>query len=151
MKILRCFFYTQDDGGALVLRLFLGGVFLPHAAQKVLGWFGGQGFEGTINFFTNQMGVPLFVALLIISAESLGAIGLILGFLTRLCALGIICVMSGAIYMVHLSNGFFMNWFGTQAGEGFEYHLLAIGMALALLIRGGGRWSLDRGISLMTG
>jgi len=150
MKGLKYFFHTEEDSGALVLRLFLGAVFLPHGAQKVLGWYGGHGFEATLGAFTNQMGVPLAVAILVILAESLGAVGLFLGFLTRLCALGIVCVMAGAIYMVHLPNGFFMNWYGTQAGEGYEYHLLAIGMALALIIKGGGRYSIDRAIARMS-
>ena len=89
----------------------------------------------------------MVAAVLVILAESLGAIGLIIGFCTRLCALGIAMVMTGAIVMVHWQHGFFMNWFGKQAGEGFEYHILAIGLALVLMIRGGGTLSIDRGIA----
>ena len=99
-----------------------------------------------MGFFTGQ-GMPAALAFLVILAESAGSLGLILGFLTRIAALGIGCVMVGAIFMVHLPNGFFMNWDGKQAGEGFEYHLLAIGMALALLLGGGGRASIDRAIA----
>ncbi|MFO7982122.1 MAG: DoxX family protein [Desulfuromonadales bacterium] len=141
------FFRTEDDSSALVLRLMLAIVFFPHGAQKVLGWFGGHGLEGTINYFTQSMGFPLILAVLVIVAEFLGPIGLFFGFLTRLAALGIACVMVGAIFMVHLQHGFFMNWQGNQAGEGFEYHLLAIAIAVALMIKGGGRWSVDGIIS----
>ncbi len=141
--MIRKFFLTDDDPSSLVLRVMLGIVFFPHGAQKVFGWFGGHGFAGTMQHFTENMGFPFIVALLVIAAESLGALGLICGFLTRLCALGIAAVMLGATFMVHLKHGFFMNWFGNQAGEGFEYHLLAIAIALALMIKGGGRWSVD--------
>lgn len=141
------FFRTEDDSSALVLRLMLAIVFFPHGAQKVLGWFGGHGLEGTINYFTQSMGFPFILAVLVIVAEFLGPIGLFFGFLTRLAALGIACVMVGAIFMVHLQHGFFMNWQGNQAGEGVEYHLLAIAIAVALMIKGGGRWSLDGIIS----
>ena len=134
---------TDRDYGMLVLRLILGIVFFPHGAQKVLGWFGGAGLSGTLDHFTQQMGLPLAVAALVIAAEFLGSLGLIVGLLTRIAALGIASVMAGAIFLVHLPFGFFMNWFGNKAGEGFEFHLLAIGMALALMIRGGGAASLD--------
>lgn len=135
---------TQNDFAPLVMRIMLGIVFLPHGAQKVFGWFGGHGLEGTLNFLTQTTGLPLFLAVLVVAAESLGAIGLIVGFLTRVAAFGIVCVMTGAIFTVHLKYGFFMNWTGKQAGEGFEYHLLAIALALALMITGGGKASVDR-------
>jgi len=138
---------TRNDIVLLLLRLTLGIVILPHGLQKTLGLFGGHGFTGTYGFFTAEMGLPGAVAVLVILAESLGALGLIVGFLTRLGALGVAAVMAGAIAMVHWQNGFFMNWFGNQQGEGFEYHLLALGIALALLIRGGGALSIDRAIA----
>ncbi|MGW8311761.1 MAG: DoxX family protein [Desulfuromonadales bacterium] len=134
---------TQDDVAPLVLRVMLGIVFLPHGAQKVLGWFGGYGLEGTLNYFTQTMGIPLVLAILVIAVEFLGAMALIVGFLTRLIAFGIACDMAGAIYFVHLNNGFFMNWSGKQAGEGFEFHLLAITIAAALMITGSGKASVD--------
>jgi putative oxidoreductase len=134
---------TQDDVAPLVMRVMLGIVFFPHGAQKVLGWFGGYGLDGTLNFFTQTMGIPLVIALLVIAAEFLGALGLIFGFMTRVAALGVASVMAGAIFMVHLPHGFFMNWAGKQAGEGFEYHLLAIALAVALMIVGGGKGSVD--------
>lgn len=139
--------HTKEDSSALILRVMLAIVFFPHGAQKVLGWFGGHGLAGTLDFFTTTMGLPLIVAALVIAAEFLGSIGLFFGFLTRLAALGIAAVMTGAIFMVHLPNGFFMNWSGTQNGEGFEFHLLAIAMALALMIKGGGRLSVDAALS----
>lgn len=145
--MIRMIFGTQNDYTGLVMRLALGGVMLPHGLQKVFGLFGGAGLQGTMNAFTVKMGLPAPVAVLVILAESAGAIGLIFGFCTRLCALGIGLVMGGAIVMVHARHGFFMNWFGRQSGEGFEYHLLAIGLAVALFIHGGGKWSLDHRIA----
>lgn len=138
--------HTEDDWAALVLRVFLAVVFFPHGAQKVLGWFGGYGFTATLGAFTSQMGIPAIFAVLVFSAEFLGSIGLLFGAITRFAAFGIASVMTGAIFMVHLPNGFFMNWMGTQQGEGFEFHLLAIAIALALMIKGGGKWSIDRAL-----
>jgi putative oxidoreductase len=135
---------TDDDVAGLILRVLLGIVFFPHGAQKLLGWFGGHGFSGTMGFFTENMGIPVVFAFLAIMAESLGAVALLTGFLTRIAALGIGTVMVVAVFMVHLPYGFFMNWFGNQKGEGFEFHLLAIAIAIALIIKGGGKWSLDR-------
>ncbi len=141
--MIKKFLSTDNDLASLLLRLTLGLVILPHGLQKTLGLFGGYGFAGTFDFFTTQMGLPAIVAVLVILAESLGTLGLILGFATRLGALGVAMVMSGAILMVHWQNGFFMNWSGKQSGEGFEYHLLALGIAIVLLIKGGGALSLD--------
>ena len=140
---------TSDDGVLLLLRLVLGIVMFPHGAQKALGWFGGGGIDGTVGFL-GQMGVPSFLAMLVIAAEFLGSIGLIVGFLGRVGAFGIICVMLGAIVMVHIPNGFFMNWTGQQAGEGYEFHLLVIAMALAILWRGSGAASIDRALTHRT-
>ncbi len=144
MKIL---FDTDDGWSGLILRLTLGVVMWPHGAQKLLGWYGGFGFSGTMGFFTEQMHVPWIVAFLVIIGESLGSLALLAGFLTRFAAASLGVIMLGAISMVHWPHGFFMNWFGKQQGEGFEYHLLVIGISIALLITGGGKWSLDRLIS----
>ena len=138
---------TDADLATLVLRVMLGVVFFPHGAQKLLGWYGGNGFTGTLGFFTTQMGIPWIFAFLAIVAEFFGALGLITGLLTRVAAFGIACVMAVAVVMVHWSNGFFMNWYGSQQGEGYEYHLLAIGIAIALMIRGGGTASVDRALT----
>lgn len=127
---------------ALVARVFLGVVVLPHGLQKLLGMFGGYGFSASVEFFSG-MGIPSVIGALIVLGESFGALFLILGFLSRVSAAGIGIIMIGAIATVHGQNGFFMNWFGTQAGEGYEYHLLAIGLSASLIISGGGRFSLD--------
>jgi len=137
---------TSDDPAALIMRLVLGFVFFPHGAQKVLGWFGGYGASATLDAMTKQ-GLPAFLVVLVMAAEFAGSIGLIVGFLTRLAALGVACVMLGAIITVHGKVGFFMNWMGNQQGEGYEYHLLALGLAVALLIKGGGLFSVDRALS----
>jgi putative oxidoreductase len=119
----------------------------PHGAQKLLGWFGGYGFSGTMGFFTGNMGIPWIFALAAILAESLGSIALILGLGTRIAAAAIATNMVVAVLMSHLHTGFFMNWFGNQKGEGFEYHLLALGLAGALMIAGGGKASVDLALS----
>ena len=137
---------TSNDVSLTVLRLVLGVVFFAHGAQKLLGWFGGYGFQGTMGFFTH-MGFPAPVAFLIICTEFFGGLGLIVGLLTRIAALGIGVEMIGAIFLVHLPNGFFMNWAGNQKGEGFEYHLLTIAIAAALLLRGAGKFSVDGALS----
>jgi putative oxidoreductase len=108
-----------------------------------LGWFGGGGFQGTMQFFTENMGIPLVFSLLAIVAEFFGALGLIVGFLGRISALDVGAVMVVAARMEH-ENGFFMNWSGDKAGEGIEYHFLAIAMALVVIITGSGVWSIDR-------
>jgi putative oxidoreductase len=135
---------TTNDAAPAVARVALGAIMFPHGAQKVLGWFGGYGFTGTLGFFTGKLGVPVAFALLAFAAEFLGAIGLVTGALSRIAAFGIACVMLVAVLTVHLSNGFFMNWTGQQAGEGFEYHLLAIALAVVVMIKGGGAASFDR-------
>ena len=142
---------TENEYGALIVRVALGVVMFPHGAQKMLGWFGGNGFSGTMHHFTENMGIPYLLALLVILAEFFGAIGLVVGALTRIAAFGIGCVMIGAIVTVHWQYGFFMNWFGNQAGEGFEYHILAIGMCLALMLRGAGAFSVDRWLAAKVG
>ena len=138
---------TKDDYAGLVLRLMLGIVFFAHGSQKVLGWFGGYGFFNTMNAFTQKMHIPFILALLAIAAEFLGSIALLAGFFTRIAAFSIATVMVVAIWLSHWQNGFFMNWFGVQKGEGFEYHLLVIAIAAALMIKGGGSFSIDKKIS----
>ena len=133
---------TDNDPAALIMRLALGLVIFPHGAQKVLGWWGGYGAAATIQGFSKG-GLPVVLAVLVLAAEFGGSLGLIVGFLTRVAAFGVGCVMLGAILLVHLKVGFFMNWAGTQKGEGFEYHILALGLVLALLIKGGGELSID--------
>ena len=140
---MKYLFQTNDNFSYWVPRVMLGCVMFPHGTQKLLGWFGGFGFTDSMTYFTQTAGLPLVIAFLIIIGESFGSLGLILGFFTRLSAFGLICIMLGAIITVHIPNGFFMNWFGKQAGEGFEYHLLVIGISIPLLISGGGKYSVD--------
>jgi putative oxidoreductase len=137
---------TTDDFGVMVTRVVLGAVMFPHGAQKVLGWFGGYGFGPTLDAFVTQMGIPVPLALLAFAAEFLGGLGLIVGLFGRVAAFGVLSVMTVAASM-HLQHGFFMNWAGTQGGEGYEFHLLAGAMAIAVIIRGSGALSLDRLLS----
>jgi len=137
---------TNDDVAVLVLRLMLGIVFFPHGMQKLFGSFGGPGFSGMMGMFTDNMGIPAVFAFLAIMAEGLGSLALITGLLTRVAAFGVAVNMAVAVYMLHWQNGFFMNWFGNQKGEGYEFHILVIAIAVALMIKGGGKWSADKSI-----
>jgi putative oxidoreductase len=134
---------TSNDPSLTLLRVIAGIVFFAHGAQKMLGWFGGYGFHGTMGFFTQEMHLPAVLAFLAICAEFFGGLGLIVGFLTRIAAFGVLCNMVAAVLLVHHNYGFFMNWGGDQKGEGFEYHLLAIAVMLAIIIKGAGAYSLD--------
>jgi putative oxidoreductase len=139
---------TSQDVGPTIARLALGVVMFPHGAQKMLGWFGGDGYTATMGYFTHS-GIPALFAFLAIVAEFLGSIGLVVGALSRVAALGIAVNMAVAIATVHASQGFFMNWFGNQKGEGFEYHLLAIGLAAVVMVKGAGLLSFDRWFSAL--
>ncbi len=138
---------TNNDYATTILRLVLGVIFFAHGAQKMLGWFGGYGFGGTMGFFTGMMYIPAVFGFLAIAAEFFGSIGLILGFLTRIAAFGILSNMIVAIAMVHHQFGFFMNWTGLQKGEGYEFHLLVLALTVYLMIRGAGAVSVDRLLS----
>jgi putative oxidoreductase len=142
--VFRKLFSTGSDVSLTVLRLALGVVFFAHGAQKMLGWFGGAGFSRTMAAMTGFMHIPAPLAVLPILAEFFGGLGLLLGLLTRIAAFGLLCDMVVAVFLVHLQNGFFMNWGGRQKGEGFEFHILAVAMLLVTMIRGAGAASLDR-------
>jgi putative oxidoreductase len=142
---------TDNDLSLTMVRVVLGMVFFAHGAQKMLGWFGGDGFSGSMGFFTQKLGIPPTLAFLAIAAEFFGGLGLLAGLLSRVAALGIACNMIVAIAMVHAQNGFFMNWFGKQPGEGIEYHLLVLALALTIMVRGAGAFSLDRLLFRVTG
>src|ERR1700686_5046525 len=146
--MVRKLFATNDDTATAILRVLLGVVFFAHGAQKMLGWFGGYGFAGTMNLFTGMMHILAPLAFLAIAAEFFGGIGLILGFLTRIAAFGIGVNMLVAIMTVHLPFGLFMNWTGTQKGEGFEFHLLVLAIVAFLIIQGAGAFSVDRILSV---
>jgi putative oxidoreductase len=144
ISMLRKLMATDNDVAITILRLVLGVVFFAHGAQKALGWFGGYGFTGTMGFFTGMMHIPAPFAVLAIAAEFLGGLGLIFGLLTRVAAFGICCNMAVAVAMIHHQFGLFMNWTGTQKGEGIEFHLLALAITVFLMIRGAGAASVDR-------
>ena len=145
--MFRKLFAAEDSATTALLRLVLGIVFFAHGAQKMLGWFGGPGFSGTMGLFTGYLHIPAPFAFLAMAAEFFGGLGLILGFLTRIAAFGIAANMVVAIGMVHRGFGFFMNWSGTQKGEGFEYHLLVLAITAFLMMRGAGAFSIDRAIA----
>ena len=136
-------FTTSGSYAPLMLRVFLAVVIFPHGAQKLFGWFGGYGFEGSMAYFTDTVGLPWIIGLLTILLESVGALALIAGLATRFFAAAYAFLAIGIMFTTHIEYGFFMNWFGNQAGEGFEYFLLWIGMAAALMVTGGGKYSID--------
>jgi putative oxidoreductase len=138
---------TDNDSATAILRVVLGVIFFAHGAQKMLGWFGGYGFTGTMGFFTSVLHIPAPLAFLAICAEFFGGLGLIFGFLTRIAALGIFGEMLVVVAMIHRQFGFFMNWTGAQKGEGYEYHLLILATSVFLMIRGAGAASIDRLLS----
>jgi putative oxidoreductase len=140
-------FSTSNDFTLTLVRLALGVTFFMHGAQKMLGWFGGYGFHATMGTFTHYLGIPAPLAFLAICAEFFGGLGLLVGLLSRVAALGIMVNMLVAIATVHHVNGFFMNWTGQQKGEGFEFHILAIALAIIVLVKGSGAVSIDRAIA----
>ncbi len=144
--IEKIFKTDNEDWGFLIARIFLGVAILPHGLQKLLGLFGGYGFTATVGYFSST-GIPSVIGALIILAESFGMLFLIFGLISRISAAAMALIMLGAIFMVHAQFGFFMNWFSAQSGEGFEYHLLALGLSLVVLVKGGGKWALDSEIS----
>jgi putative oxidoreductase len=146
--MLRKLTATDHTIAITILRIVLGIVFFAHGAQKMLGWFGGYGFTGTMGYFTGTMHIPAVFAFLAIAAEFFGGLGLIFGLLTRVAAFGIAVNMLVAVITVHSQFGFFANWSGTQKGEGYEYHLLVLAMCAFLMIKGAGAVSVDRKLSL---
>jgi putative oxidoreductase len=138
---------NENNWPALIARLALGITVFPHGAQKLFGWFGGYGFSGTMGFLTGQAGLPYGVALLVILIESVAALFVIAGFITRIAAFGIFGLFTIIMVQFHSSYGFFMNWAGTQKGEGLEYFVLLLGLALALIIAGGGKASVDAALT----
>ena len=139
---------NPQNNTALIARLALGIVLFPHGAQKLLGWFGGYGFEGTMGFLTGAAGLPYIIALLVILIEFFGALFLIFGFSTRLAAIGVIANFIGVVATSHLNNSFFMNWYKQpNQGEGLEYFILLFGLAMISLIAGGGKASIDAAIT----
>lgn len=140
-------FSTRNDWTGLVTRLTTGFILFPHGAQKLLGWFGGYGFTGSMAFFTGTVHLPWIIGFAVIVIEFIGMLLLIAGFGGRIWAALTIILMTGILLTSHIDNGFFMNWFGNQKGEGFEFDLLVIGLSVATLINGSGKFSVDQYIS----
>lgn len=137
-------FKTTNDLTGLITRLTLGLILFPHGAQKMLGIFGGYGFSGTMGFFTATLHLPWIIGFSVIIIEFIGALSLVAGFASRIWSALVIVLFIGIIFTSHLDNGFFMNWLGNQKGEGYEYHLLIIGLSLAILANGSGKYSIDK-------
>jgi len=140
-------FKTDNNWTGLIIRLTIGLVMFPHGAQKVFGWFGGPGFSKEMSFFTETLHLPWLMAFLVIFIEFFGAISLIIGFATRLWSVAMVMLFIGIIFTEHLQNGFFINWFGNQKGEGYEYHLLIIGLSITAFINGSGKFSIDKQVT----
>ena len=137
-------FLTNNDWTGFILRLTVGAIIFPHGAQKMLGWFGGYGFTGTMNYFTGTVHLPWTIAFLVIIIEFFGSLFLLAGVASRIWAVLLIALMIGIIFTSHIENGFFLNWYGTNKGEGYEYHLLVIGLSIATLLNGSGKFSVDK-------
>jgi putative oxidoreductase len=134
----------KTDFSLLIIRASLGVVIFAHGAQKLFGWFGGYGYEGTMHYFTDTVGLPYAIGVLVILGESLGAVALIVGLFGRLMSASIFIIMLGALYFDHAQNGFYMNWYGNRAGgEGYEFDLLVFGLSLPIVILGSGAFSID--------
>jgi putative oxidoreductase len=141
---------TDSNWVPTLARIILGVIFFAHGSQKVFGWFGGHGLRQTLRTMTESVGLPTIIALAAVGAEFVGGAALILGFLGRISALGIVVNMLAAIFMVHGKYGLFMNWFGDRKGHGIEYHLLAIALAIVIIAKGSGAFSLDLLLSTRT-
>ena len=139
---------TESRIELTILRLTLGVVLLAHGLQKAFGWFGGFGWTNSIHYFTNTVGLPYILAAFVILIETVGAFLLIAGFAGRINAALMGIVIIGAFFQDHLPNGFYMNWFGNHKGEGFEFDILFVAIALVLTLKGSGAFSIDR---LLTG
>jgi len=137
-------FLTNNDWTGLILRLTVGAIIFPHGAQKMLGWFGGYGFAGTMNYFIGTLHLPWIIAFMVIIIEFFGSLFLLAGVASRIWAVLLIALMIGIIFTSHIENGFFLNWYGTNKGEGYEYHLLVIGLSIATLLNGSGKFSVDK-------
>lgn len=135
---------TERDWVIAIIRIVLGVVFFAHGAQMALGWFGGAGLQSTVRVFREQLRMPAPLAMVAVAAEFLGGLGLIVGLLSRIAAFGIAVVMGVALLVVHRKFGFFMNWFGEKQGHGIEYHVLVLALALVVIIKGAGAFSLDQ-------
>jgi putative oxidoreductase len=144
MDMLTRMLGTDADLVITLVRVVLGIVLFAHGAQEALGWFGGAGLQSTMRVLRDDLRIPAPLALLSVAAEFLGGLGLIVGFLSRIAALGIAVVMIVALFTVHWKFGFFMNWYGDKQGNGIEFHILVLVLALVVIVKGGGAFSLDQ-------
>ena len=141
-------FFTNNDISIAILRITLGIVMLGHGLQKAFGLFGGFGWTNTVHYFTDTVGVPAALGGFIILIETVGALLLIFGFAGRIQAALMIAVITGAFFVDHLPNGFFMNWnMEANKGEGWEYFILLFALAIIVLIKGGGKASIDAALT----
>lgn len=147
MSYLKSLFSTKEHYSGLIVRLTLGIVILPHGLQFLFGWLGGSGFNGAMQYLTGYGGLPWIISLLVILLQSFGAVSILIGFAGRIMAFSTTILFIGMIVTSHLDHGFFMNWLGKQSGEGYEYHLLVIGLCINLLYTGSGSFSVDRFLS----
>lgn len=135
-------FATNAGWGAVALRVPVGVIFAAHGAQKLFGWFGGYGLQGTAGWLESIGLAPgILMALLAGGAEFFGGLALIVGVLTRPAAFALVIAMLVAIFKVHFANGLFM------ANNGYEFGLALLAASVALLISGAGRASVDELIS----
>jgi putative oxidoreductase len=142
---------NSKNWAALIARLALGLTIFPHGAQKLLGWFGGYGYTGTMGFLTTQAHLPYLLGLLVILIEFFGSLFLIFGLLTRVAAVGFLVEFVGIVIHVHAQNGFFMNWNQVpNKGEGWEFFILLFGLVIISLVWGGGKASIDAAFSKKT-
>ncbi len=143
--MVKGFLKTSDALHLFLLRIGLAVVIFPHGAMKLFGWFGGDGWSAAIDNFSG-MGIPAVVGALIVLGESLGMIALFIGFFGRFMAASLVIIMIGAT-VTNFEHGFFMNWSGEQEGEGIQFYLLTIIMGIAIVLKGSGKWSVDRWLS----
>jgi putative oxidoreductase len=140
------FVFTEEHSAGLVARITLAVVLLPHGLQKGLGMFGGKGLIPSLDDFVLQ-GIPYYLGIAVIAGETLGAVLLLIGLAGRFMAAWVAVIMLGTIIKVHYAYGFFMNWNGLKQGEGFEYHILVLGLAMIIMIAGSGTASVDRALT----
>jgi putative oxidoreductase len=139
--MIKTLLHTDADHVCTLLRVIAGIVIFPYGMQKLLGWFGGVGITGTLQQLA-VMRIPKFVAWLVIIGQSFGSIALIAGFLGRIAAGGLFIIFAGAL-IVHLPDGWAMNWFGEKKGEGIEYHVMLLSLLLIVILKGSGAMSID--------
>lgn len=143
-QLLNKLFATDEKNYSLLfLRVVAAIVILPHGAQKLLGWFGGAGLQATLSTFSAYLGIPSYLTILAVLAESIGALLLLFGLLSRVSAFGLAVTMVVAVFTAHIHNGFFMNWGGSAKGEGFEYHLIYFAIVMVIAVKGAGAFALD--------